>query len=179
MLEHNDEALVAYLDGELDPAGRRDVEAWLAADPALGERLAALAQAGELARSAFADIVDEPIPERLIAAARGATLQPAKPPSHEAEILVLRPRAAVARLSARHWRIGLAAMAAGLFGILFGGAGTYFGMGFLAPVDPAGKRQIVATAENNLWLDNAAGYYKLIVSAGDNMMLDEIGRAHV
>ena len=71
MQQPSDETLIAYLDGELDGDERRHVDAWLEADPALRERLAALAQAGDLVRGAYADIVDEPIPERLIAAARG------------------------------------------------------------------------------------------------------------
>ncbi len=69
MQRHSDDALVAYLDGELDADERRHVEAWLEADPAVRERLTALAQTGELLRGAYADIVDEPVPPRLIAAA--------------------------------------------------------------------------------------------------------------
>ena len=44
MQKHSDEALVAYLDGELDDAERAHVEAWLDADPAVRERLTALGQ---------------------------------------------------------------------------------------------------------------------------------------
>ena len=64
-------AAVAYLDGELDSAERQHVEAWLAADAAARDRLAGLAQSATLVRSAYADIVNEAVPERLIAAARG------------------------------------------------------------------------------------------------------------
>jgi anti-sigma factor RsiW len=39
----DDERLVAYLDGELETAQRREVEAWLDADPAARQQLAALA----------------------------------------------------------------------------------------------------------------------------------------
>ncbi len=168
MQRHSDDALVAYLDGELDADERRHVEAWLEADPAVRERLTALAQTGELLRGAYADIVDEPVPPRLIAAARGAS---ATTPQ-EAEILVLkRPGWATITLPARRWQIGLAA-AAGLFGVIFGGAGTYLGMGMLNPANPAAERRIAAAAASAGWLDNAAGYYKLTVSAGDNMLID-------
>jgi len=168
MQRHSDEALVAYLDGELDADERRHVEAWLEADPAVRERLTALAQTGELLRGAFADIVDEPVPSRLMAAARGAS--GTAPP--EAEILVLkRPGWAAITLPARRWQIGLAA-AAGLFGVIFGGAGTYLGMGLLNPANPAAERRLAAAAASAGWLDNAAGYYKLTVSAGDNMLID-------
>src|SRR5207244_5701609 len=32
--------------------------------------------------------------------------------------------------------------------------------------------QLAAAAANGAWLDNAAGYYKLSVSAGDNLLVD-------
>jgi len=171
MLKHSDEALVAYLDGELEPADQRDVEAWLDADPAARERLTALAQSGDLLRSAFADIVNEPVPEYLIAAARGETAAaqpaaaPVRDPVHEAEILPFARRKSTAALRpARRWYVGMAA-AAGLFGIVFGGAGTYLGLGVLAPAGTVDAK--VAAANGNMWLDNAAGYYKLLVNAGD------------
>jgi anti-sigma factor RsiW len=171
MPKHSDEALVAYLDGELDDTERRHVEAWLDADPAVRDRLAALAQSADLVRAAYADIIDEPVPERLIAAATcTAETAPAAPP--EAEILVLkRDSRAAAALPHRRWSLGLAA-AAGLFGVVFGGAGTYFGIGLINPISPAAERQFAATAANNVWLDNAAGYYKLTVNAGDAMLID-------
>jgi len=169
-MQHNDEALVAYLDGELDTAERGHVEAWLDADPAVRDRLAALAQSADLLRGAYADFLNEPLPERLIAAARGETA--AAPQAHEAEILVLQPRArAAARIPLRHWPIGLAA-AAGLFGLIFGGVGTYLGIGVLNPANPAAQGQLAAGAANGAWLDNAAGYYELVVNAGDNMLID-------
>src|SRR5579883_2853506 len=68
-----DERLIAYLDGELDGAERREVEAWLAGDPAMRERMAELAATAALVRLAFDDVMREPIPERLLAAARGET----------------------------------------------------------------------------------------------------------
>ena len=71
MQKHSDEALIAYLDGELDPAEQRHVEAWLDADPAARDRMSALAHSADLVRGAYADIVNEPVPEWLLAAARG------------------------------------------------------------------------------------------------------------
>jgi anti-sigma factor RsiW len=171
MQQHSDEALVAYLDGELDADERRQVDTWLEADPAGRERLMALAQAGELVRGAFADIVNEPVPARLIAAARG-TPKVAQTAPQEAEILVLkRPGRAATPPPDRRRRIGLAA-AAGLFGVIFGGTGTYFGMNTFNPADSAGEVHLAAAAANSSWLDNAAGYYKLTINAGDNMLID-------
>src|SRR5260370_10310694 len=109
-MQHNDEALVAYLDGELDTAERSYVEAWLDADPAVRDRLAALAQSADLLRSAYADFLNEPLPERLIAAARGETA--AIPQAHEAANLVLQPPArAAARMPLRRWPLRFAAAA--------------------------------------------------------------------
>jgi anti-sigma factor RsiW len=170
MQRHSDEALVGYIDGELDDDERRHVEAWLEADPAVRERLTALVQSGDLLRGAYADIVNEPVPARLIAAARDAS--ESAPGVQEAEILVLkRPGWAAMPLPARRWQIGLAA-AAGLFGVIFGGAGTYLGVGLLNPANPAAERRLAAIAANAGWLDSAAGYYKLTVSAGDTMLID-------
>ena len=166
MQKRSDETLVAYLDGELDSAERQHVEAWLAADTAARDRLAGLAQSATLVRSAYAEIVNEPIPERLIAAARGETSP------HEAEILVLkRSRRPIVTMPAGRWGIGIAA-AAGLFGLMLGGAGSYLATGGLNSANPAAEQRLAAAAAHSTWLDNAAGYYKLVVSAGDSMLID-------
>ena len=73
-------------------------------------------------------------------------------------------------MSNRRW-IALP-VAASLFGLVVGGGATYLGLGKLLP-DTAGKRPAVeAAAANGAWLDNAAGYFKLFVNAGDNPALD-------
>jgi anti-sigma factor RsiW len=171
MQKHSDDTLVAYLDGELDSAERQHVEAWLVADAAARDRLAGLAQSATLVRSAYADIVNEPVPERLIAAARGESGGAASM-AHEAEILVLkRPQRAIVSMPAGRWGIGIAA-AAGLFGLVLGGAGSYLAVGGLNSANPAVEQRLAAAAANGTWLDNAAGYYKLVVSAGDSMLID-------
>ena len=167
MQKRSDDTLVAYLDGELDSAERQHVEAWLAADGAARDRLAGLAQSASLVRSAYADIVNEPVPERLIAAARGETAR-----LNEAESLVLkRPARVTVTMPAGRWGIGVAA-AAGLFGLLIGGAGSYLATGGLNSANPAAEQRLAAAAAHSTWLDNAAGYYKLVVSAGDSMLID-------
>ncbi len=171
MQKHSDDTLVAYLDGELDSAERQHVEAWLVADAAARDRLAGLAQSATLVRSAYADIVNEAVPERLIAAARGEN-GGAAPLSHDAEILVLkRPPRTIVSVPAGRWGIGIAA-AAGLFGLVLGGAGSYLAVGGLNSANPAAEQRLAAAAANGTWLDNAAGYYKLVVSAGDSMLID-------
>ena len=169
MQKHSDEALVAYLDGELNGDERQHVEAWLETEPAARERLAALAQSAELVRGAYADIVNEPLPERLIAAARGET---GAAPPQQAEILVLkRPDQRTVPARERRWQIGLAAAAA-VFGVMFGSGGTLLGVRMLSPGAEASGQQVAAAAANGAWLDNAAAYYKLAVNAGDAMLVD-------
>lgn len=166
MQKHSDEALVAYLDGELDNDERAHVEAWLDADPAVRDRLLELTESAGLVRNAFAEIVNEPVPERLLAAARGETVPAAGP---EAEIVMLRP-SKLGAISASSWRwhVQLAA-AAGIFGLLVGVGAGYLGDGFFNKSGLPGGRQ-VQTASLDNWLDNAAGDYKLMVNAGGSLV---------
>lgn len=166
MQKRDDEALVAYLDGELDAGERQQVEAWLEAEPAARTRLAALTEATDLVRGAYAEIVDEPVPERLIAAARG----PADAPGADAKVVVLRPGRRRSLLGAVEGRWAYAA-AAGVFGLMIGGAGGFFG-GSMLPPNPSIEQKVAANTLNTSWLDNAAAYYKLSVGAGDTMLVD-------
>jgi anti-sigma factor RsiW len=164
MQKHSDEALVAYLDGELGADERAHVEAWLDADPAVRGRLIALAGSATLLRSAFADVASEPVPERLLAAAHGETES-----AVEAEIVMLHPSPPTPAPSPRRrWQIELAAAAA-VFGLVVGIGAGYFGNGiFASPGQP--PERLAQTAALNGWLDNAAGDYKLMVSAGDTLV---------
>ena len=104
MHKRSDDRLIAYLDGELEVTDRRDVEAWLDSDPAARERLAALAESANLIRSAFDEVVHEPVPERLIAAARGETIAPLS----RAKVVPFRQRQrAGLSASRRGWWMGL------------------------------------------------------------------------
>jgi anti-sigma factor RsiW len=169
MLMRSDEALVAYLDGELDEAARRDVDSWLETDAAARDRLVALAASASLVRSAFADILNEELPERLIVAARGESA--GATPAPEAEIIRFAPPPKpAARAAFRRWG-PMAAAAALAFGVVLGGAGGYYGVPAL--VRSGSNPQATALdAATNHWLDNAAGYYKLAVAAGDNTFVD-------
>jgi anti-sigma factor RsiW len=166
MQKHSDEALVAYLDGELEDAERLNLEASIDSDPELRDRLAALAQSADLVRSAFADIVDEPVPERLIAAARGEAAADSR---GAAQILFFRRPQRHAWPAPSRWQIGYAAAAA-LMGLVVGGAGTYVGLNAVT-ANSAAEHQLAAAAANG-WLDNAAASYKLIVNAGDQIPMD-------
>ncbi|QDW67338.1 anti-sigma factor family protein [Luteimonas granuli] len=67
----DDEILMAYVDGELDPAEAARVEAVIAADPGLAEKLARYLALRRRLSAAFDDVLDEPVPAHLLAVARG------------------------------------------------------------------------------------------------------------
>jgi anti-sigma factor RsiW len=161
----DDERLIAYLDGEVDVSERREIEAWLDSDPAARDKLAALAQSDTLVRSAFDEVVHEPLPDRLIAAARGERVS--------AKIVPLRRgQRNGGAPAARSWWLGLP-LAASLFGLLLGGSVAYLSVAKLLPGGIGDKQPAVEmAAADNLWLDNAVGYFKLAASAGDGALVD-------
>jgi len=169
MLKRSDDRLIAYLDGEVDASERREIEAWLDADPAARDKLAAFAESAALVRSAFDGVMHEPVPERLIAAARGES--PSTKPS--AKVLPFKRAGSGAGAPAgRSWWFGLP-LAASLFGLLLGGSLAYLSVAKLLPGTLGGKQPAVEmAAADNLWLDNAAGYFKLAASAGDGGLID-------
>jgi hypothetical protein len=67
----NEERLMAYLDGELEGPERAAAEREIAADAALAERVRGQQALRARLRAAYAPVLDEPVPQRLLAAARG------------------------------------------------------------------------------------------------------------
>ena len=100
----SDEVLTAYADGELDADEAARVRAAVAADPALARRLAALREAREVARAAYADVargerildalLREPVPAALIASVLAADAS--VPPPRRAANANVRRIAAIA-----------------------------------------------------------------------------------
>jgi len=77
LMKLSDETLMRYADGELAPEEHAAVEAALATDAESAARVAKLrAQRDKLAR-AFGGVLHEPVPERLVTAARTAPVTPA------------------------------------------------------------------------------------------------------
>jgi len=156
MAKPSDEKLIAYLDGELADDERAAIAHALDQDAALRERAARFDESAALLRSAFAEVVREPLPDRLIAAARGET-------AARVTSLAARLRR---HMGDRRWWIGIP-MAASLAGLLVGG-----GLGFFAGDETA----VTAASQTNIrlasanWLDSIAGYHKLFVNAGANDM---------
>jgi hypothetical protein len=123
----SDETLMAYADGELDAATRASIEAAMQEDPEIAKRVARHRALRQAMQGAFSGVLEEPVPERLIAAARGQTAaahgQTAAPKG--GAVVDLAREAARRKTSPgqpRRWQP--AAMAASL---LLG-----FGLGFLA-----------------------------------------------
>jgi len=72
----NDETVMAYLDGELDETTRAALEAALATDPGLAQRVARHRTLHARLHREFDPVLEEPIPERLLAAVRGTRAAP-------------------------------------------------------------------------------------------------------
>jgi hypothetical protein len=75
----DDATLMAYVDGELAPDAVAAVEAAVAADPALADRVGRLRMLRTRLRAAYAPVLDEPVPERLVAALSPASPVPRTP----------------------------------------------------------------------------------------------------
>lgn len=128
--------LSAYLDGELDAAEARSVEAMLETDPALQAELDALIAADALANDQFDAQLDQPVP--LALAQKIKALPVGSPPSRPASRPV--------------W----GALAAGLALFMFGGMGGYV---LKDRISPAGLQ--VAQAG---WLNDIADYHAIYAS---------------
>jgi hypothetical protein len=67
----NQDILVAYVDGELSPERAELVRAALSHDEAARETVRLLRLSAEIGARVYADVIDEPVPGELFAAARG------------------------------------------------------------------------------------------------------------
>jgi anti-sigma factor RsiW len=159
MQKPNDERLIAYLDGELDPAEKAEIALWLERDAGLRDHVALLSESASLLRSAFDEVLREPLPERLIAAARGET------GGQVVELAAARGKGWKRYAADRRWWVGIP-VAASLMGLMVGGGLGYFA----ANEHGTGVGELAQTASlaSGSWLDNIAGYHKLFVNAGSN-----------
>ncbi len=157
MQELNDERLIAYLDGEFDAAERAEIAAALDASAALRDRAADLTATGALLRAAFDPVLHEPLPERLIAAARG-----------DGKVASL-AAARSAKIEKQNWRRIFAdhrwqsAVAASVVALVVGSGAGYLAGNHDVITGPTGP---TATASN--LVDNVAVYYNLINGVAHN-----------
>src|SRR5260370_442108 len=90
LMTFSDDVLMAYADGELDLRTRAQVEDAIAADPQIARRVAAHQALRNTLRSGFDKVLDEPVPDHLIAAARATS----RVHSENRVVVPLRPRRA-------------------------------------------------------------------------------------
>ena len=76
-MQFSDETLMAYADGEVDADTRRQIEAAMALDPTIAERVAKHRSLRMDLGAAFGGVLDEPVPSRLLDAAN-STPAPAR-----------------------------------------------------------------------------------------------------
>jgi len=69
----SDETLMAYADGEVDAATRAIIETAMRDDPEIRRRIEEHRALRETMQGAFSAVLEEPVPQRLIDAARGQT----------------------------------------------------------------------------------------------------------
>jgi anti-sigma factor RsiW len=127
----DDETLMAWCDGELEPEIAARVADRVARDPKLAARARAFRRSAELARGAMAPVLAEPIPARLLDAVRA--------PAKSAGIVAFRPRAPRKALG---WALAASVAFAAVLG-----AATPDGLHFASASDR--------------WLDNVAGSYEV------------------
>jgi anti-sigma factor RsiW len=113
----DDGLLVAYVDGELDDATARAVEAWVAADPDSGATLRRLHDSAGMLRAACGGPIHDPCPEIMLLLEQPAVtaMAAAAPPADAPPPSPWRRPAVIAAV--------LAALALGTFsGAVWGGA---------------------------------------------------------
>jgi hypothetical protein len=71
-MQFSDETLMAYADGEVDAETRRQIEAAMASDPTIAERVAKHHALRSDLGAAFGGVLDEPVPSRLLDAANSS-----------------------------------------------------------------------------------------------------------
>ncbi len=123
--EVRDEMLMAFVDGELEPATAAELAGRIAADPALAARAEDFRRTRRLAHDAFAGLLVAAPPERLTAPLQGASVLPLRRPW---------------RIALPRWGLALAAsllLAAALGGFLLGRGGRLEPAAGLLAGDPA------------------------------------------
>jgi hypothetical protein len=116
----SDETLMAYADGELDAAERAAVESAIRADPQIEKRVAQHRELRQRVHSAYSAELSEPVPERLLTAARGAAGIPGSNVVSLDEARTATQRASRARPPRPQWRTAGAIAASVIVGVSLG-----------------------------------------------------------
>jgi anti-sigma factor RsiW len=147
-MKADDTLLMAYVDGELEPAEVAEIEAAIASDLALARRVRALRDTTAALRAAFNDVAREPVPERLLAPLGAQAPHP--------------------------WRIGLFRRYAAAAAIL---AIAALGAIALLPVIGIELPYTIVAQQQDSWLNSVSNYHQVYVrsQARDDRSLVDIG----
>ncbi|WP_439615720.1 anti-sigma factor family protein [Shinella sp.] len=109
--EFDDETLMAFADGELDEARSLALEEALAIDEALAERLAVFLDSRRLVGDALKPLIDEPVPEALLASVRKMAEKAQRKGAPQDNVVSFRPKQQqpVMQPTARGWLMPVAA----------------------------------------------------------------------
>lgn len=140
----DDILLMAYVDGEVDGDTAREIEAAAASDPAIAARMRAFRDTAVLARSALAEALHEPVPERLLAVIGPVGNRPASVPW---------TRRPWAQFLTGWWPAYSLAASLALVVIAIG-------TGNFGPVSQE-RVAVQAALANRGWLDNVVGSYRV------------------
>ena len=99
----SDEQIMAYVDGELDARARDEVEQAIASDHEVARRVARQLALRKKMRAAFDPVLNEPVPERLVAAARTARVASAAEHRNVADLAQARDMRTAPPRAARRW----------------------------------------------------------------------------
>ena len=102
-MNFDDETLMAYADGELDPARRAQIAAALDKDPALAARVEKHRALRAEVAGAFATVLSQPVPARLEAAATGTAAPVERARGNVVQFPARGTRAPATAWRAREW----------------------------------------------------------------------------
>lgn len=114
-MSYDDDILMAYADGELDQARRAEIAAAIERDPELARRVAQHLALRKQVAGAFAPVMDQPVPEGLLEAARASRPGTAAPRGNVVNFPSRGTRAPPAPWRLREWTAMAASLLVGMF----------------------------------------------------------------
>jgi hypothetical protein len=164
-----DETLMAYADGELEPARRAEVEAAIGRDASIAARVGEFRRQRERLQQAYSSVLEEPVPERLLAAVEARAA--ARPSGTVVRLEPLRTAAAARSQRKWSWPEWSAIAASVLLGVLVSQLGSIGRNGESIDAGPDGlvARRSLAEALSTALAGNqsSGGLVQVGLSFGD------------